>query len=136
MTFLRTARKTRVQHDQRSFRQPSMSAMAAPVRSRTGVTIGVVHDRRPRFVPADGKRAWRELSDALLKCAEEIEAASGASTLFRKRGRPDSSRKGSTAVSGGSRHHAVTPRAKPDMLASNAASIFRACPPAPLPAHN
>ena len=82
MTFLRTARKRGFSTINEVF-APSMSAMAAPVRSRTGVTIGVVTIAGPVVRLTEAR--MEELSDALLKCAEEIEAASGASTLFRKR---------------------------------------------------
>jgi DNA-binding IclR family transcriptional regulator len=82
MTFLRMARKRGFSTINEVF-APSMSAMAAPVRSRTGVTIGVVTIAGPVVRLTEAR--MEELSDALLKCAEEIEAASGASTLFRKR---------------------------------------------------
>jgi IclR family acetate operon transcriptional repressor len=60
-----------------------MSAMAAPVRARTGETIGVVTIAGPLVRLTEAR--MEQLAEALLACAGEIEAASGASSLFRKR---------------------------------------------------
>jgi IclR family acetate operon transcriptional repressor len=62
---------------------PAMSAMAAPVRSRAGETIGVVTIAGPLVRLSEAR--MEELASPLLACAEEIEAASGASTLFKRR---------------------------------------------------
>ena len=62
---------------------PSMSAMAAPVRSRSGTTIGVVTIAGPLVRLTEAR--MEELADALLRTAHEIETASGASALFKKR---------------------------------------------------
>lgn len=61
---------------------PSMSAMAAPVRSAAG-TIGVVTIAGPLVRLTEAR--MEELADALLATADEIQAASGASVMFRKR---------------------------------------------------
>jgi DNA-binding IclR family transcriptional regulator len=62
---------------------PSMSAMAAPVRAHSGETIGVVTIAGP--IVRLTERRMADLADALLGTAREIESASGASTMFRKR---------------------------------------------------
>ena len=59
-----------------------MSAMAAPVRSHAG-TIGVVTIAGPLVRLTEVR--MEELADALLETASEIQAASGASVLFKKR---------------------------------------------------
>jgi DNA-binding IclR family transcriptional regulator len=82
MTFIKTARKRGFATITEVF-APSMSAMAAPVRSRTGQTIGVITIAGPLVRLTEAR--MEALADALLKCAEEIEAASGASTMFKKR---------------------------------------------------
>ena len=82
LTFIKTARKRGFSTITEVF-APSMSAMAAPVRSRTGQTIGVVTIAGPLVRLTELR--MEALADALLKCAEEIEAASGASTMFKKR---------------------------------------------------
>lgn len=61
---------------------PSMAAMAAPVRAG-GETIGVVTIAGP-MVRLTAAR-MEALADALLQTAEDIQAASGASVLFKKR---------------------------------------------------
>lgn len=81
MTYVRAARKRGFSTITEVF-APSMSAMAAPVRSRTGVAIGVVTIAGPLVRLSELR--MEELADPLLRCAEEIEAASGASTMFRK----------------------------------------------------
>ena len=62
---------------------PAMSAMAAPVRARGGETIGVVTIAGPLVRLSEAR--MEELSNSLLVCAEEIEAASSASTMFKRR---------------------------------------------------
>jgi DNA-binding IclR family transcriptional regulator len=62
---------------------PGMSAMAAPVRRPDKEVIGVVSIAGPR-ARLDAKRMAR-LGPALLDAAADVGAASGASTLFRKR---------------------------------------------------
>lgn len=64
---------------------PSMSALAAPVRAKnTGETIGVVTIAGP-LVRLNEARI-EALVDPLFACVEEIEGASTASTLFKRRG--------------------------------------------------
>ena len=82
MAFVKTARKRGFSTISEVF-APSMSAMAAPVRSRSGQTIGVVTIAGPLVRLTEAR--MEALADPLLKCAEEIEAASGASTMFKKR---------------------------------------------------
>ena len=82
LACLRTARKRGFSTIAEVF-APSMSAMAAPVRSRTGETIGVVTIAGPLVRLTEAR--MEQLAEPLLACAAEIEAASGASTLFRKR---------------------------------------------------
>jgi len=82
MAFIKTARKRGFSTITEVF-APSMSAMAAPVRSRTGQTIGVVTIAGPLVRLTEAR--MEALADPLLKCAEEIEAASGASTMFKRR---------------------------------------------------
>jgi DNA-binding IclR family transcriptional regulator len=82
MTHLRTARKRGFSTITEVF-APSMSAMAAPVRARTGETIGVVTIAGPLVRLTEAR--MEQLAEPLMACAAEIEAASGASTLFRKR---------------------------------------------------
>ena len=82
MTHLRTARKRGFATISEVF-APSMSAMAAPVRARDGVTIGVVTIAGPLVRLTETR--MEELADPLLRCAGEIEAASGASTMFKRR---------------------------------------------------
>lgn len=82
MTHLRTARKRGFSTIAEVF-APSMSAMAAPVRARGGVTIGVVTIAGPLVRLTEAR--MEELADPLLRCAGEIEAASGASTMFKRR---------------------------------------------------
>ena len=82
LACLRTARKRGFSTISDVF-APSMSAMAAPVRARDGVTIGVVTIAGPLVRLTEAR--MEALADPLLQCAEEIEAASGASTMFRKR---------------------------------------------------
>ena len=82
LAYLRTARKRGFATIAEVF-APSMSAMAAPVRSRQGETIGVVTIAGPLVRLSEAR--MEELADALMKCAEDIEAASGASTLFKRR---------------------------------------------------
>jgi DNA-binding IclR family transcriptional regulator len=62
---------------------PSMSAMAAPVHARPGETIGVVTIAGPLVRLTEAP--MEQLSGPLMACAAKIDAASGASTLFRKR---------------------------------------------------
>lgn len=81
MSCVRSARKRGFSTITEVF-APSMSAMAAPVRSRTGIALGVVTIAGPLVRLTEAR--MEELADPLLRCAEEIEAASGASTLFKK----------------------------------------------------
>lgn len=81
MAFVKAARKRGYSTITEVF-APSMSAMAAPVRARGGSTIGVVTIAGPLVRLTEQRMV--ELADPLLRCAEEIEAASGASTMFRK----------------------------------------------------
>ena len=62
---------------------PSMAAMAAPLRSRASGAIGVVTIAGPLVRLTESR--MEELADVLLRTAQEIEGASGASALFRKR---------------------------------------------------
>lgn len=83
LTFVRTARKRGFSMINEVF-APSMTAMAAPVRAaRTGEAIGVVTIAGPLVRLTEAR--MEELADALLRCAEEIEAASGASAMFKRR---------------------------------------------------
>ncbi len=61
---------------------PSMSAMAAPVRSPSGA-IGVVTIAGPLVRLSESR--MEELADALLATAEEIQGASSASGMFTRR---------------------------------------------------
>ena len=74
LAYLRTARKRGFSTISEVF-APSMSSMAAPVRARTGETIGVVTIAGPLVRLTELR--MEALADALLKCAEEIEGASG-----------------------------------------------------------
>jgi DNA-binding IclR family transcriptional regulator len=80
--FLKLARKRGFSTITEVF-APSMSAMAAPVRSRSGQTLGVVTIAGPLVRLTEAR--MEALAAALLSCAEEIEGASGASSLFKKR---------------------------------------------------
>ena len=61
---------------------PSMSVMAAPVRSPSG-TLGVVTIAGP--VVRLTETRMEELANALMTTAYEIQRASGASAMFKKR---------------------------------------------------
>jgi len=61
---------------------PSMAAMAAPIRTRTAGTVGVVTIAGPLVRLTERKMS--DLGEALLQAADEIAGASGASTLFKK----------------------------------------------------
>ena len=80
--FLRTAR-TRGFSTVCEVFAPSMSSMAAPVRSASGATIGVVTIAGP-LVRLTAAR-MEVLAEPLLRCAGEIEDSSGASAMFRRR---------------------------------------------------
>lgn len=82
MACLRTARKRGFSTISEVF-APSMSAMSAPVRGRDGVAIGVVTIAGPLVRLTEAR--MEELAEPLLRCAAEIEAASGASSMFRRR---------------------------------------------------
>lgn len=82
LAFLRAARRRGLSTISEVF-APSMSSMAAPVRSRTGETVGVVTIAGPKVRLTDSR--MKALADPLLRCAEEIEGATGASAMFRKR---------------------------------------------------
>ncbi len=62
---------------------PSMSAMAAPVLSRSSGAIGVVTIAGPLVRLTEAR--MEELAEPLLRAAHDIETASGASAMFRKR---------------------------------------------------
>jgi DNA-binding IclR family transcriptional regulator len=85
LACLRTARKRGFSTISEVF-APSMSAMAAPVRSRTAGTIGVVTIAGPLVRLTEAR--MEELAEPLLRTAEEIGDASGASSMFRKRPAP------------------------------------------------
>ena len=82
LVHLRTARKRGFSTISEVF-APSMSAMAAPVRSRGAGVIGVVTIAGPLVRLTEAR--MEELAEALLHTADEIGASSGASALFRKR---------------------------------------------------
>ncbi|HSI50649.1 MAG TPA: IclR family transcriptional regulator [Ideonella sp.] len=84
MGFVRSARKRGFSSITEVF-APSMSAMAAPVRARSGEAIGVVTIAGPLVRLTEYR--MDQLSEPLLHCAQEIEAASGASPLFRRQTR-------------------------------------------------
>ncbi len=81
MGYLRHARKRGFSTINEVF-APSMSAMAAPIRGRGGIAIGVVTIAGPLVRLTEAR--MEALAEPLLACAEEIEAASGASTLFKR----------------------------------------------------
>ncbi len=62
---------------------PAMTAIAAPVRSGRGTAIGVITIAGPAVRLTEQRML--ALAPALLKSAEELAAASGASTHFKKR---------------------------------------------------
>jgi len=79
--YLRAARKRGFSTISEVF-APSMSAMAAPVRSRASEAVGVVTIAGPLVRLTESR--MEELADALLRTAGEIEGASGASAMFKK----------------------------------------------------
>jgi len=84
LSYLQQARKRGFSMIIETF-APSMSALAAPVRAKTtGETIGVVTIAGP-LVRLNEARI-EELVDPLFECVEEIQGASTASTLFKRRG--------------------------------------------------
>jgi len=81
LAFVRTARKRGFSTINEVF-SPSMTAMAAPIRTPSG-TIGVVTIAGPLVRLTEAR--MEDLSDALLKSAADIAAASGASQMFKRR---------------------------------------------------
>ena len=79
--YIQTARKRGFSTISEVF-APSMSAMAAPVRSPSG-TLGVVTIAGPLVRLTEAR--MEELADALMETADEIQGASGASAMFKKR---------------------------------------------------
>jgi DNA-binding IclR family transcriptional regulator len=63
---------------------PAMAAMAAPVRSGSGATIGVVTIAGPSVRLTEERML--ALGPALLASAEDVALASGGSALFKRRG--------------------------------------------------
>jgi IclR family acetate operon transcriptional repressor len=81
LAYIHTARKRGFSTISEVF-APSMSAMAAPVRSASG-TIGVVTIAGPMVRLTQAR--MEELADALMATADDIRGASGASAMFKKR---------------------------------------------------
>jgi len=80
--FLKAARKRGYATISEVF-SPSMSAMAAPIVTRASGAVGVVTIAGP-LVRLDETR-MESLGPALLRAADEIAGASGASSMFRKK---------------------------------------------------
>lgn len=82
LTYVRAARKRGFSMIVEVF-APAMSAMAAPVRSRDGTTIGVVTIAGP-LVRLTEERMLA-LGATLMETAQDVSAASNASALMKKR---------------------------------------------------